>query len=115
MHTLSYWRQSGRGPKTIKAGNRTLYRREDVERWLADADGRIGPSRAGATSWFTKAVEAAERIDRVHTAPWELASTYALLAIAEAVLPHPTPATRPPMRTDLGTNASCLPLPTSPQ
>lgn len=31
VHTLSYWRQAGQGPKTIKAGTRTLYRREDVE------------------------------------------------------------------------------------
>lgn len=49
VHTLSYWRQSGQGPKTIKAGNRTLYRRADVERWLADVDGRAVTSRAGAT------------------------------------------------------------------
>jgi DNA-binding transcriptional MerR regulator len=33
VHTLSYWRQSGQGPKTINAGSRTLYRREDVEQW----------------------------------------------------------------------------------
>lgn len=86
VHTLSYWRQSGQGPKTIKAGTRTLYRREDVERWLADVDGRTEPSRGGASGWFEKAVEAASRIEPGHTAPWKLASTYALLAIAETLL-----------------------------
>ncbi|MDP7735129.1 helix-turn-helix transcriptional regulator [Mycobacterium paragordonae] len=86
VHTLSYWRQSGQGPKTIKAGTRTLYRREDVERWLADVDGRSEPSPARASGWFEKAVEAANRIDPAHTAPWKLASTYALVAIAETLL-----------------------------
>ncbi|CAM3139439.1 helix-turn-helix transcriptional regulator [Mycobacterium simiae] len=99
VHTLNYWRQSGQGPRTVKAGNRTLYRRADVEQWLAAIDGRALPSREGAASWFTKAVEAAERIDPVHTAPWKLATTYALLAIAEALLPHPGEATRPPIRS----------------
>jgi excisionase family DNA binding protein len=98
VHTLSYWRQSGQGPKTIKAGNRTLYRRADVEHWLATVDGRALPSCHGAASWFTKAVEAAERIDLVHTAPWKLATTYALLAIAESLL-HRISATHPPMGT----------------
>jgi excisionase family DNA binding protein len=101
VHTLSYWRQSGQGPKTIKAGNRTLYRRADVERWLADVDERAVPSPAGGANWFTKAVEAAERIDPVHTAPWKLASTYALLSIAEALMPHPTKMIRQPIRTDV--------------
>ncbi|WP_006247205.1 helix-turn-helix domain-containing protein [Mycolicibacterium tusciae] len=86
VHTLSYWRQSGQGPKTIKAGSRTLYRREDVERWLADVDGRTVPTQASASDWFTRAIKAAEQIDPAHTSPWKLASTYALLAIAEAML-----------------------------
>jgi predicted site-specific integrase-resolvase len=46
VHTLSYWRQSGQGPKTINAGSRTLYRREDVEQWLPDVDGRTVQTRA---------------------------------------------------------------------
>ncbi|AGB21674.1 hypothetical protein Mycsm_01257 [Mycobacterium sp. JS623] len=96
VHTLSYWRQSGQGPKTIKAGTRTLYRREDVEQWLADVDGRTEPSPVGAADWFKNAVEAADRIDPDHTAPWKLASTYALLAIAEAVLIQ---GTQKPTRT----------------
>lgn len=86
VHTLSYWRQSGQGPASIKAGSRTLYRREDVERWLANVDGRTVPSDASASDWFTKAVEAAGRIEPDHVAPWKLSSTYALLAIAEALL-----------------------------
>jgi predicted DNA-binding transcriptional regulator AlpA len=78
VHTLSYWRQSGQGPKTIKAGSRLLYRRDDVETWLADLEGRTEASPAGASGWFQKAVEAADRIEATHTAPWKLASTYAL-------------------------------------
>ena len=101
VHTLSYWRQSGQGPKTIRAGNRTLYRRADVEHWLAAVDGHTLPPCHGAASWFTKAVEAAERIDLIHTAPWKLTTTYALLAIAEALLQQPTKAARPPMHTDV--------------
>jgi hypothetical protein len=88
VHSLSYWRQSDRGPKTIKAGIRTLYRRKDVERWLAEVDGRSEPvsSRTndtpeptlrGTTGWYEKAVEAAGRIEPAHTSPWKLASTYA--------------------------------------
>jgi predicted DNA-binding transcriptional regulator AlpA len=44
----------------------------------------------GAADWFKKAVETADRIEAAHTAPWKLASTYALLAIAEAVLTQRT-------------------------
>lgn len=110
MHTLSYWRQSGQGPKTVKAGTRTLYRRKDVEQWLAEVDGRSepmagrkharsGPTLSGTTGWYEKAVEAAGRIEPAHTSPWKLASTYALLSIAESLLtqqqsrrPGPEPA-----------------------
>jgi hypothetical protein len=35
--------QRGQGPKTVKAGTRTLYRREDVEQWLAEVDRRSEP------------------------------------------------------------------------
>jgi excisionase family DNA binding protein len=109
VHTLSYWRQSGQGPKTIKAGTRTLYRRKDVEQWLAEVDGRSEPmgssrnvrseSTLMTTGWYEKAVEAAGRIEPAHTSPWKLASTYALLSIAESLLtqhqprrPGPDPA-----------------------
>jgi predicted DNA-binding transcriptional regulator AlpA len=95
VHTLSYWRQTDQGPKTIKAGTRTLYRRKDVEQWLADIDGRSEPVRGSSiagsdststTAWYEKAVQAAGRIEPAHTSPWKLASTYALLSIGD---PHP--------------------------
>lgn len=91
VHTLSYWRQSGQGPKTIRAGTRALYRRKDVEEWLGEIDGRTISPVAGSSGWYEKAVEAAQRIEPGHTSPWKLASVYALLSIAESLLPgmHP--------------------------
>jgi predicted DNA-binding transcriptional regulator AlpA len=35
--------------------------------------------------WYKKALQAANRIDPAHTSPWKLASTYALLSIAESL------------------------------
>lgn len=35
--------------------------------------------------WYQKAIQAANRIDPAHTSPWKLASTYALLSIAESL------------------------------
>lgn len=35
--------------------------------------------------WYTKALQAANRMDPAHTSPWKLASTYALLCIAESL------------------------------
>jgi predicted DNA-binding transcriptional regulator AlpA len=86
VHTLNYWRQSGHGPKTIKAGTRTLYHRKDVEEWLAEVDGRTNSSSVGSSGWYGKAVDAAQRIERRQVSPWKLASTYALLSIAESLL-----------------------------
>jgi excisionase family DNA binding protein len=105
VHTLSYWRHSGHGPKTIRAGTRTLYRRKDVEQWLAEVDGRsepVGgrknarsePTLGGTSGWYEKAVDAACRIEPAHTSPWKLASTYALLSIAQSLLAQHQP--RPP-------------------
>lgn len=38
--TLRYWRSVGEcGPKSFKLGRRVLYRRADVEQWIAEADG----------------------------------------------------------------------------
>ena len=34
--TLAYWRHIGKGPKYAKVGRRVVYRREDVEAWLAE-------------------------------------------------------------------------------
>ncbi|WP_264002360.1 helix-turn-helix domain-containing protein [Mycolicibacterium diernhoferi] len=104
VHTLNYWRQSGQGPKSIKAGTRTLYPRPEVERWLAEIDGHTVPSLTTASGWFAKAVEAAKQIAPEHTAPWKRACTYALLAIAEALLAQQSSRrdrTRPPASGDV--------------
>ena len=96
VHTLSYWRQSGRGPKPTKVGSRVLYQRREVERWLATLDGYFSSretgnkgwsveSRQATSAWLEKAVEAASRIEPAHTSPWKLASTYALLSIADSL------------------------------
>jgi DNA-binding transcriptional MerR regulator len=98
VHTLSYWRQSGQGPKTIRAGTRTLYRRRDVEHWLAEVDDRTNSPPVGSTGWYAKAVEAAGRIEPDHVSPWKLASTYALLSIAESLLLGQRPKQQPANR-----------------
>ncbi|MBB3749867.1 putative DNA-binding transcriptional regulator AlpA [Mycolicibacterium sp. BK634] len=41
------------------------------------------------TDWYQKAHEAATRIDPAHTAPWKLATTYAVLSIAESLRTGP--------------------------
>jgi hypothetical protein len=47
--------------------------------------------------WYQKAVQAVERIEAAHTSPWKLASTYALLSIAESLgLGRPTPSAPKP-------------------
>ena len=33
--TLRYWRHLGTGPTSFRLGRRVLYRRDDVERWVA--------------------------------------------------------------------------------
>lgn len=81
-----------------------------IEQWLAEVDGRSepvdsrknacsDPTSRGTTGWYAKAVEAAGRIEPAHTSPSKLASTYALLSIAETLLigqqtrpPGPDPA-----------------------
>jgi hypothetical protein len=56
-----------------------------------------------ACGWFQKAVEAAQGIEAAHTAPWKLASTSALLAIAEAQLAQAKPKpTGTAATTDVG-------------
>ena len=96
MHTLSYWRQSGRGPKPTKVGSRVLYQSREIQRWLATLDGHFSGREAGSKGWsvearqttsvwLEKALEAASGIEPAHTSPWKLASTYALLSIAESL------------------------------
>jgi len=34
--TLRMWRYRGGGPRYLKIGNRVIYRRKDVNRWLAE-------------------------------------------------------------------------------
>lgn len=33
--TLRYWRHIGTGPKSFKLGRHVVYKREDVEAWIA--------------------------------------------------------------------------------
>ena len=34
--TLRYWAWQGKGPKSFKSGRRRLYKRQDVEAWIAE-------------------------------------------------------------------------------
>jgi DNA-binding transcriptional MerR regulator len=34
--TLRYWRHLGTGPDGFRLGRRVVYRREDLDRWLAE-------------------------------------------------------------------------------
>lgn len=36
--TLRYWRHAGIGPASFKLGRRVVYRREEVERWIAEQE-----------------------------------------------------------------------------
>lgn len=53
--------------------------------------------------WYRKAVQAADRIEPAHTSPWKLASTYALLSIAESLLAQPQP--KPVRPTSMATQS----------
>ena len=37
IETVRFWRHSGRGPASFKAGRRVLYAIEDVDAWIAQA------------------------------------------------------------------------------
>jgi len=41
------------------------------------------------TDWYQKAQDAANRMDPAHTAPWKLATTYAVLSIAQSLRTGP--------------------------
>ena len=43
--TFRSWRALGRGPKSFKIGRRVVYRRSDVEAWIAAEEART--SRGG--------------------------------------------------------------------
>ena len=47
-------------------------------------EGYEDPLPQGA-SWYERAINAANRIDTVHTTPWKVAMVYSLLAIAESL------------------------------
>jgi excisionase family DNA binding protein len=40
--TLRRWRRLGTGPASIKSGRKVLYRREALDRWLAERETRDG-------------------------------------------------------------------------
>jgi excisionase family DNA binding protein len=46
----------------------------------------VRSGRKSPNDWLEKAVGAADQIEPAHTSPWKLASTYALLSIAESLL-----------------------------
>lgn len=37
-NTLRYWRHMGRGPASFTVAGRALYRRSEVDRWLAEQE-----------------------------------------------------------------------------
>ena len=43
--TLRYWRHLGTGPRSFRLGRRVLYRREDLQAWIAQqrAEAAAGP------------------------------------------------------------------------
>lgn len=45
--------------------------------------------------WYRKAVDAANRIDPAHTSAWKLATTYAVLSIAESLASGRPPRSKP--------------------
>ncbi|RUP26712.1 helix-turn-helix domain-containing protein [Mycolicibacterium phocaicum] len=40
--TLRYYRAMDRGPRSFRAGRRIVYRRSDVDRWMAEQEQRSG-------------------------------------------------------------------------
>jgi predicted DNA-binding transcriptional regulator AlpA len=47
-------------------------------------EGYVDPLPEG-TSWYERAINAANRIDIAHTTPWKVATVYSLLAVAESL------------------------------
>lgn len=46
-HTLRYWRAVNEGPPSFKLGRRVVYRRADVEKWMAQQE---AATRRGGTA-----------------------------------------------------------------
>ena len=46
--TLRYWRSIGEGPPSFKLGRRVVYRRSEIESWLAETE--AATLRGGATA-----------------------------------------------------------------
>lgn len=47
LGTLRYWRHAGEGPASFKIGRRCVWRKDVVERWIAEqeaADPRTAPA-----------------------------------------------------------------------
>ena len=36
VNTLAWWRHVGRGPKWFRVGRRVLYKRADLDQWIAE-------------------------------------------------------------------------------
>jgi predicted DNA-binding transcriptional regulator AlpA len=47
--TIRYWRHIGKGPRWFKVGRRVLYRRSDVDAWLAEQYDNAGSRGRGST------------------------------------------------------------------
>ena len=48
--TLRYWRHAGIGPESFTLGRRVVYRREAIERWIAEQE--AATRRGGSTVTF---------------------------------------------------------------
>jgi excisionase family DNA binding protein len=46
VSTVRYWRHSGTGPRSFRLGRRVVYRRHEVERWLAERELADAPRTA---------------------------------------------------------------------
>ncbi|MGH8961337.1 MAG: helix-turn-helix transcriptional regulator [Jatrophihabitantaceae bacterium] len=46
--TLRYWRHLGTGPRSFRLGRHVLYRRDDIEQWIAVQREGTGTGEPGA-------------------------------------------------------------------
>ena len=73
-------------PGRVKPRHRTM-QMQKVRRGHQTAQAEAQETSEVTMKWYQKAIQAANRIDPAHTSPWKLASTYALLSIAESLGP----------------------------